>query len=122
MPNTLPSSPTSVVHRLSNAFDRHDPRLLQDLLADDCVLYTTNPAPLGGEVRGGLNCRAHWGALMAEESIRFDIEDEIADGETVVQRWRCTDASGTVVQRGVNIFTVSDGLITSAHGYVKAGR
>lgn len=122
MTDTLHSSPHTIVRRLNSAFNRHDPRPLQDLLADDCVLYTTGPAPLGGEVRGGPACRAHWGALIGNDSIRFDIEDEITVGDTVVQRWRCIDASGTVVQRGVNIFTVSSGLVTSAHGYVKAGQ
>lgn len=121
MNNSTDIAPTAVIARLTTAFERHDAALLDDLLTEDCVLHTTGPAPSGGQVIGRAACRKHWGALVADESIRFVPEDEFDAGRTIVQQWRCVDQHDELLQRGVNIFTVRDGLISSAHGYVKAG-
>lgn len=115
------AAPTTIIDRITTAFHRHDAPLLDDLLAEDCVLHTIGPAPSGGQVTGRAAVRKHWGALIADESLRFVVEDEFDAGRTIVQQWRCVDERDTLLQRGVNIFTVQDGLITSAHGYVKAG-
>ncbi len=120
MKNSTGTVPTAIIARLTTAFDRHDAALLDDLLAEDCVLHTIAPAPSGGQVVGRAACRLHWGALIADESIRWVLEDQFDTNRTVVQRWRCVDPNDELVQRGVNIFTVHDGLISSAHGYVKA--
>ena len=58
---------------------------------------------------------------VEDESIRFVLEDEFSTGSTVVQQWRCVGRHEELMQRGVNIYTVHDGLISSVHGYVKAG-
>jgi ketosteroid isomerase-like protein len=113
-------APTAIIARLTTAFDRHDAALLEDLLAEECVLHTVGPAPTGGQVTGRAACRKHWAAVIENESIRFIVEDEFSADATVVQQWRCVDQHEELIQRGVNIYTVHDGLISSAHGYVKA--
>jgi ketosteroid isomerase-like protein len=126
MTNSIGTVPAAGNARLTADFDRHGAAFLDDLLAQDCVLHTTGPAPSGGPMIGCEACRKHWGALIAEESVQFVLENEFDMGRTVgrrtvVQQWRSLDQHDELMQRGVNIFTVHGGLISSAHGCVKAG-
>ena len=41
-----------VLDQYREAFRRHDPSLLDDLVADDCVIEDTSPAPDGSAARG----------------------------------------------------------------------
>lgn len=113
--------PSQVIARFSETFARHDPTDLRALLAPDCVLHTTGPAPAGAQVRGREACGRYWGELISDRAVRFLVEDEVAAGDVVVQQWRVLDAGGSLLQRGINVFTVVDGLISSADGYLKAG-
>lgn len=117
-----PDTAASVVARLITMFRAHNPTGLGDLLAEDCVLYTTGPAPAGGTVAGAGACEAHWTRIILNTVGTFEVEEEYLAGGSVIQQWRFVDtASGELLQRGVNLFRVKDGRIYEAHGYVKAG-
>ncbi len=40
-------STSEVIEQFNNAFQRHDPLLLEGLIAEHCVLENTTPAPDG---------------------------------------------------------------------------
>lgn len=121
MTQTHDPRPSAVIGRLNEAFARHHPQLLDGLLAPDCVLHTTGPAPAGGQVIGQADCQDYWGELIDNTDLQFLVEDETEAADVLVQRWRCVAADGSLIQRGLNVFTVTDGLISSADGYLKAG-
>jgi hypothetical protein len=41
-----------VIRRYNDAFEQHDPGPLAELVADDCVLENTSPAPDGARFEG----------------------------------------------------------------------
>jgi hypothetical protein len=49
MPNR---STAEVIEQFNNAFQRHNPSLLVDLIVENCVLENTTPAPDGARHEG----------------------------------------------------------------------
>ena len=47
----------TILHRFNDVFMQHDPAPLQDLVADDCRIENTQPAPDGALYEGGLVIR-----------------------------------------------------------------
>ena len=43
---------TEVIARFNDAFQQHDPAPIGDLVAEDCVLENTSPAPDGARYEG----------------------------------------------------------------------
>ena len=43
---------TEVIRRFNDAFQQHDPGPIAELVADDCVLENTSPAPDGAASKG----------------------------------------------------------------------
>nr|WP_283254745.1 nuclear transport factor 2 family protein [Luteimonas galliterrae] len=77
-----------VIRRYNEAFEQHDPTLLSELVAEDCVIENTTPAPNGSRHVGREACLALWGRIAANPDIRFDIEAvEVADERATI-RWR----------------------------------
>src|SRR6266545_5852652 len=111
-------SDPSIQRRLSAA----RPTALQDLVADDCVLENTNPAPDGARYEGHDACVGFWQQLAADRSLSFELEDVIVAGERATILWRLRFGEGHQNSvRGVNLIQVRDGKIVEALGYVKAG-
>ncbi len=111
---------TEVISRYNDVFQTHDPRALSDLVATDCVIENTNPAPDGSRHVGREACVQHWSRIATDASLAFDIEDVSIDGERAIVRWRLRWGEGeTSSVRGVNLMRVRDGLIVEALGYVK---
>ena len=111
---------TDVIGRFNDAFQRHDPTLLDDLIAPDCTLENTTPAPNGSKHVGRDACLAVWRGIIASPGTRFDLEDVIVCGERATILWRFrwgNDEANSV--RGVNLMRVRDGLIVEGMGYVK---
>ena len=109
-----------VIERYNAAFQNHDPALLEGLLAEDCFIENTVPAPLGARHQGRAACLALWQQIAAAPGTWFDIEDVEISGERAIIRWHYhwgEDAAASV--RGVNLMRVQDGLIVEARGYVK---
>lgn len=110
-----------VLDRYNEAFRLHDPTLLHDLIADDCVIEDTSPAPDGMRREGGRACLARWSELAANRALEFTPEAAEIYGDLAVQPWLLRWGNGeNDGVRGVNLIRIRDGRIVEARGYVKA--
>lgn len=110
----------AVIQKFHEAFDRHDPQAMGDLVADDCVIENTNPAPNGALLVGKAACLANWQGLANSQGSWFVREEVFVIGERVVVRWRyCWGDAEVQSIRGLNLMRVSGGRIVEAMGYVK---
>ena len=110
----------AVIRRFNDAFQLHDPSLLDDLIAPDCVLENSTPAADGSRHVGRDACLALWKGIVSTPGTRFDLEDVVVSGERATIRWRFRwedDHASSVP--GVNLMRVRAGLIVEGVGYVK---
>ena len=116
----MPSTETAeIMRRFNQAFLEHQPKLLEDLIAPDCVMESIQPAPNGTRYEGYDACLAFWRAIATDEVAYFEVEDTEAMGDHAVIRWRFNCGDGGSV-RGVNLLRVRDGRIVEALGYAKS--
>lgn len=111
----------AILRRFNEVFLTHDPAPLQDLVAEDCVIENTQPAPDGSRHEGKAACIALWTEIATMQGAHFEPESIIARGDRGEIRWRLVwgaDHASSV--RGVNLMRVRDGRIVEAQGYVKA--
>src|SRR5512138_557247 len=110
----MQSNETAEVIRLFNrAFRDHDPALLEDLVAPDCVMESIQPAPDGKRYEGHDVNLAFWQAMAADRGNRFEVEDVFVMGDRANIRWRYHFGdSGSL--RGVSLMRVRDGRIVEA--------
>ena len=106
----------TVIDQYNAAFLERAPEKLVDLIADDCVMEGTGPAPDGNVWTGYDECLAGWQGLASDPTIRFEVEHVDVDDDRAVIRWRITGAEN---YRGVNLMRVRDGKIIEALGYGK---
>jgi ketosteroid isomerase-like protein len=106
----------TVIDQFNAAFRERAPDKLVDIIAGDCVMEGTGPAPDGNVWTGYDECLAGWQGLATDDTIRFDVEHVDVDGDRAVIRWRVTGAQD---YRGVNLMRVRDGKIVEALGYGK---
>ena len=110
-----------VLDRYNEAFRVHDPTLLDDLIADDCVIEDTSPAPDGLRREGGPACLARWSELAGNGALELTPEAAEIHGDLAVQPWALWWGNGEDDRvRGVNLIRIRDGRIVEARGYVKA--
>lgn len=119
-------NPTSqtlhILQRFNEAFLRYDASLLDDLIAEDCVMESVEPAPDGTRYAGRSACLMFWRKLAESRDGEFADEDIVAGGEHGVIRWRYRFGHGLSQSvRGATVMRVRDGLIEEAFGYVKSG-
>ncbi len=97
----------------------HDPKLLADLIAEDCVIEDSGPAPAGARHVGRPACLARWSELAADDALTFTPQPTEILGDLVVQPWLLVwgDHAHDRV-RGLNL--IRRGQIVGARGYVKA--
>jgi len=88
-----------------------------DLITEDCLFDTTEPAPDGTRYVGKPAIRQAWQPIFDDRDSHFDAEETFAAGDRVVQRWRYTWADGHV--RGVDVFRVRDDKVAEKLSYVK---
>lgn len=109
-----------VIRRFNLVFLEHDPAGLPDLVADNCTIENTTPAPDGANHVGKAACVALWQGIATAPGTHFDLEEVVIAGEHATIRWRYwwgpREAESV---RGVNLMKVSNGLIVAAMGYVK---
>jgi hypothetical protein len=117
----LPDLPTAgIIRRFNDVFQRHDPSPLQDLVAADCVIENTTPAPNGARFEGRDACIGLWTRIATSQGMRFEIEDVAIAGDRATIRWRLIWGEREQDSvRGVNLMRVKDGQIIEARGYVK---
>lgn len=107
-----------VIRRFNQAFREHDPAILEDLVAPDCVMESIQPAPNGTRYEGYEVNLAFWQAMAADNVNRFEVEDTFVMGDRANIRWRFHFGDGSV--RGVSLIRVRDGRIIEALAYAKA--
>lgn len=110
----------AVLRRFNDVFLSHDPAALAELVAADCVIENTVPAPDGSRHEGRAACIALWTEIAVNPGAFFELEDMTVIGDRGIIRWRYHWGEGESV-RGVNLMRVQDGLIVEALGYVKGG-
>ncbi|MEX0409041.1 nuclear transport factor 2 family protein [Aquibium sp. LZ166] len=109
-----------VVTRFHNAFERHCPENLDDLIGEGCVLENTAPAPDGARYEGREACLEFWKGIASSANLAFEAEEIWASQDRGIIRWRLRwgDSAANRV-RGVNSMRVRDGKIVEGRGYVK---
>jgi ketosteroid isomerase-like protein len=111
----------AILLRFNQVFLDHNPAALPELVADDCVIENTQPAPDGSRHEGKAACVALWTEIATTPGAHFEPETIIARGDRGEIRWRLVwgpDRASSV--RGVNLMRVRGGRIVEAQGYVKA--
>jgi ketosteroid isomerase-like protein len=117
-----PSQTLQILQRFNQAFLQHDASLLEDLIAEDCVMESVEPAPDGTRYVGRTACLEFWQKLASNREGAFANEEIVASDEHGVIRWRYRFGPGLSRSvRGVNVMRVRGGLIVEAFGYVKSG-
>ncbi|MQM25528.1 nuclear transport factor 2 family protein [Glycomyces albidus] len=115
-----PLSTAEVINRFNDAFVDHDPGVLEDLVAEDCVMEAVQPAPEGARYVGRDACLSFWLALAADRTTQFEAEEIVVAGDRATIRWRLRYGEGLADSvRGVNLMRLRDGLIVEALGYSK---
>ncbi len=108
-----------IVRRFNRAFEEHDPALLENLIATDCVMESIQPAPDGTRYEGYEVNLAFWQAMATDRVNRFEVEDTLVLGEHANVRWRFHFGGGGSV-RGVSLMRIRGGKIVEALAYAKS--
>lgn len=112
---------SEIIRQFNDAFQQHHPVLLEEIVAEDCVIENTQPAPNGELLVGREACLANWQGLAAALDTHFDLEEVFVAGSRAIIRWRYWWGEGESNSvRGVNLMRVRDGQIVEAMGYVKS--
>lgn len=116
----MTASTQATIARFNDAFRRRDKAALAELVHDDCLMVSAQPAPDGTPYTGKDSCLTFWGELMDDLSTVFEVEHVFAAGDWATVRWRYrfgpTDAESVL---GVNVTRVSDGRVIEQLGYTK---
>ncbi|MFB7449773.1 MULTISPECIES: nuclear transport factor 2 family protein [unclassified Streptomyces] len=109
-----------VIARFNRAFTDRESALLADLIAEDCVMESVQPAPRGERVSGREACTQWWTALVDDLTSQFTPQEVIVAGDraTIVWTYRFGEGPDQWVQ-GVNVMRVTDGRIVEALGFGK---
>jgi ketosteroid isomerase-like protein len=111
-----------VIKLFNNAFLERDAAKLVDLVADDCIMESTQPAPNGTRYEGYHVCLRFWQELIADREGSFEPEDVIVADDRATIRWRYRFGDGEEdTIRGVTLMHIRDGKIVETLGYVKGG-
>ena len=88
-----------IMQRFNDVFQRHDPSGLAALVAEDCVIENTVPAPDGARYVGRDACVALWSGIATSPGTRFDLEETFVAGDRATIRWRYGGATGKLRAR-----------------------
>lgn len=109
-----------IIRRFNDAFLRHDPDRLDELVGEGCVMEAMQPAPDGARYEGRAACLAFWRALAGDHATQFQPEEVRVAGDGATIRWQYRYGPGPAdYVRGVNLMRVRDGKIIEALGYGK---
>ncbi|GGS98355.1 nuclear transport factor 2 family protein [Nonomuraea spiralis] len=114
------ASTADVIDRFNRAFVERDRDLLTDVVGEDCVMESVQPAPTGERVVGRQACLDWWGALVDDRTSRFEPQEVIVAGDRATIQWHYHYGPGpSDWVSGVNVMRVRDGQIVEALGYSK---
>lgn len=112
-----------VVLEFNESFNRHDVAGMMQLMSDDCIFETSDPAPDGAVCSGKEEVTHFWQNFFRESPYaNIEIEEIFGLGERCIMRWRYSwvDQKGVDVHiRGVDIFRVRKNSICEKLSYVK---
>ncbi|WP_208021109.1 nuclear transport factor 2 family protein [Paracoccus alkanivorans] len=102
------STTRDIVMRFHNAFKAHRPRDLDDLIAADCGLENTAPAPDGARFEGPQACLSFWKDIASLATLAFEDEEIWTSGDRGIIRWQLRWCEGDTARvRGFNIMRIS---------------
>lgn len=115
------TSTTTVIDRLVEAINSHDPDAIAACFAPDySVVWPAHPAR---SFNGRENVRRTWaGILAAHPTVRAAAEPRVHSGDEIWAEWEYTSEVGEHGQfwhRGVAIVVVDGGTIESARFYME---
>ncbi len=84
----------AVVRRFFEVFNQHRPEGLEEIISPDYVDYGHDPPGRGPQ--GALD--DYRGVMMVASDARYEIDDIVADGDTVAARW-----TGSMTHTGISI-------------------
>ncbi|WP_202880743.1 nuclear transport factor 2 family protein [Kribbella amoyensis] len=120
MTTQLSTDTARTIARFNEAFRLRDTAALAEVVHDDCLMVSAQPAPDGTPYVGKEACVEFWAELMNDTSTTFEVEHVFSDGDWATVRWRYrfgpTDADSVL---GVNVTRVSDGRVIEQLGYTK---
>jgi len=109
--------PLEAVSRFQTAFAAQDLDGIMAAMTPDCVFDDTTP-PEGVRHEGTDRVRAAWEQLFRRSPDgAFHTEEVVEASDRVVVCWRYDWGDGHV--RGVDVFTVREGLVAEKRAYVK---
>ena len=112
-----------IVLEFNEAFNRHDVPGMMQLMSDDCVIESSDPAPDGAVYSGKEAVTQFWQGFFHESpQAQIEIEEIFSFGYRCIMRWRydwVNKAGEKEYVRGVDIFRVKDGFISEKLSYVK---
>ena len=111
------SQAVSVVAAFGAAWAAHDLDTALSMTTDDCLFESTGPAPDGVQHKGHDAIRQAWRPIFDDTASRFEVEESMAFGDRVVERWVYTWNGGHI--RGVDVFKVREGKVSEKLAYVK---
>lgn len=118
-----PNDVVSIVTRFNDALNARDLDTMMQLMTPDCVFENTYPPPDGTRYEGRAAVRDFWEDFFRGSSqAQFDIEDIFGQGNRCVMRWtyHWSDQAGQTGRiRGVDVYTLMNGLIAEKLSYVK---
>lgn len=118
--NTDSKTTREIVNRFHNAFEKHRPGDLDDLIGEGCILENTSPAPDGARYEGREACLDFWKKIASSANLVFEAEEISASDDRGIIRWQLRWGENEADRvRGVNIMRVRDGKIVEGLGYVK---
>ncbi len=118
-----PDEIITIVKQFNASLNARDVDTMMRLMTQDCVFENTNPPPDGSRYEGQRAVRSFWeGFFAGSTSSVIEIEEIFCLDQCCVMLWtyRWTDASAQPGHiRGVDIYTIRDGLIAKKLSYVK---
>lgn len=118
--NAASKTTLEILNRFHDAFEKHRPDDLDDLIGEGCILENTTPAPDGARYEGREACLEFWKGIASSGNLAFEAEEIWAGEDRGIIRWRLRWGDGAADRvRGVNIMRVRDGKIVEGQGYLK---
>jgi ketosteroid isomerase-like protein len=113
---------SEVIEQFNRAFEQHDASLLTDLVGEECVMESVEPAPDGTRYVGRDVNLTFWQNLANNKDGAFAAEEIAIFGDRATIRWRFRFGPGLSQSiRGVTLMRVRDGKIVEALAYSKSG-
>ncbi len=109
-----------VIRALADAWQRQDVEEAMRHIAPDCIYsVTTGPGP-GRDYRGTDEVREAFAAAMSpDDGTTLVLDEPVVARDRVFLEWRVVGSAGELSARGVDLFTLVDGLVVRKDAFRK---